>query len=102
MQLLVIQFTVKMFHTGFMQVVIIFVEISMFKIFIILKLPALYNNGLKWLYIQSVMAVVAVYTVCYGCCGCTYSLLWPLWLYVQSVMAVVAVHTVCYGCCGCI
>jgi len=41
MQLLVIQFTIKIFHIGFMQVLIIVVEISMFKTFKILKLSYL-------------------------------------------------------------
>jgi len=37
MQLLVIQFKIKTFHIGFTQVLTIVVEISMFKIFKILK-----------------------------------------------------------------
>jgi len=41
MQILVIQFKIKIFHVGFMQVLTIVVEISMFKIFKKLKLSYL-------------------------------------------------------------
>jgi len=40
MQLLVIQFKIKIFHKGFMQVLTVLVAISMFKPFKILKLSS--------------------------------------------------------------
>jgi hypothetical protein len=45
MQLLVIQFTIKMFHIGFMQVFTIFIEISMFKTFKTLKFQQLCTHA---------------------------------------------------------
>jgi len=46
MQLLVIQFTIKMFHTGFMQVLILrSLKSQYYKIFKILKLSYLYENS---------------------------------------------------------
>jgi hypothetical protein len=43
MQLLVKQFTIKMFHTGFMEVLTITVEISIFNVFKNIKNCPIYN-----------------------------------------------------------
>ena len=46
MQLLVIQFTIKMFHTGFMQVLILrSLKSQYYKYYKILKLSCLYENS---------------------------------------------------------
>ena len=65
-QMLVIQFKIKIFHTGFMQVLTIVVEVSMSKIVKILKLSYLQYNGLKsfcW-YLMVSVCMVAVCTIC--------------------------------------
>ena len=64
-QLLVTQFKIKIFHVGFMHVLTIVVEVSVFKISKISKLPYLQHNGLKsFCYLMASVCVVAVCTIC--------------------------------------
>ena len=67
MQLSVIQFTIKLFHTGFMPVLILQpLKCQYYKIFKTLKLSYLQHNSLKSLccYNSQSVSVLAVYTVC--------------------------------------